>query len=127
MTANIPRSALTAEDVRKVSPALEHYRRNSIEQGLWKRPDLSPRDRSIVTASALIARNQTIGMLHYFNIALDNNVTPSELSEIATHLAFYSGWSNAFGAVRHSQRHIRATRHRDRSASACLAGASAPR
>lgn len=99
MNSNIPRSALTPEDVRKVSPALEHYTRNSIEEGLWKRPALSARDRSIVTASALIARNQTIGMLHYFNIALDNNVTPGELSEIITHLAFYSGWSNAFAAV----------------------------
>lgn len=99
MNSNITRSALTPEDVRKVSPALEHYTRSSIEEGLWKRPDLSARDRSIVTASALIARNQTVGMLHYFNIALDNNVAPGELSEIITHLAFYSGWSNAFAAV----------------------------
>jgi 4-carboxymuconolactone decarboxylase len=99
MNANIPRSALTPEDVRKVSPTLENYTRTSIEGGLWKRPDLSSRDRSLVTASALIARNQTISMLHYFNVALDNNVKPSELSEIITHLAFYSGWSNAFSAV----------------------------
>jgi 4-carboxymuconolactone decarboxylase len=99
MNSNIPRSALTPEDVRKVAPALEHYTRSIIEEGLWKRPELSTRDRSIVTASALIARNQTIGMLHYFNLALDNNVTPGELSEIITHLAFYSGWSNAFAAV----------------------------
>jgi hypothetical protein len=41
----------------------------------------------------------TLIMLHYFNIALDNKVTPSELSEIITHLAFYSGWSNAFAAI----------------------------
>src|SRR4051794_21196524 len=34
-------------------------------------------------------------MLHHFNIALDNKVKPSELSEIITHLAFYSGWPNA--------------------------------
>jgi len=92
-------SALTLEDVRKVSPALEHYTRNSIEDGLWKRPGLSPRDRSIVTVSALIARNQTAGMADYFNIALDSNVTPGELSEIVTHLAFYAGWPNAFAAV----------------------------
>ena len=94
-----PRSALSPEDVRRVSPALAHYTHTAIEEGLWKRPDLSPRDRSIVTVSALIARNQTIGMLHYFNIALDNHVKASELSEIITHLAFYSGWSNAFAAV----------------------------
>ena len=99
MDSNRLQSAVTPEDVRKVSPALENYTRNSIEEGLWKRPDLSPRDRSIVTASALIARNQTIGMLHYFNVALDNDVKASELSEIITHLAFYSGWSNAFSAV----------------------------
>ena len=38
-------------------------------------------------------------MLHYFNLALDNGVTPAELSEVVTHLAFYSGWSNALSAV----------------------------
>ncbi len=99
MTSTVPRSALTPDDVHRVSPALEHYTRNSLEEGLWKRPDLTARDRSIVTVSALIARNHTIGMLHCFNIALDNGVTPAELSEIITHLAFYSGWSNAFSAV----------------------------
>lgn len=66
---------------------------------LWKRPELEPRDRSIVTISALIARNQTIEMPHYFGRALDNGVKPREISEIITHLAFYSGWANAMSAV----------------------------
>ena len=52
-----------------------------------------------MTVAALIARIQTIGMLHYFNLALDNGVTARELSEIITHLAFSPGWSNAFSAV----------------------------
>ena len=95
---NPPRSALTLEEVRTVSPALEKYTQNSIGE-LWKRPELSPRDRSIITVSALVARNQTIGMLHYFNVALDSGLKASELSEILTHLAFYAGWSNAFAAV----------------------------
>jgi 4-carboxymuconolactone decarboxylase len=59
----------------------------------------APRDRSIVTVAALIARNQTIEMPYYFNLALDNGVKPSEISEIITHLAFYSGWANAMSAV----------------------------
>jgi 4-carboxymuconolactone decarboxylase len=99
MNSNPPRTALTTEDVSRVSPALANYTRTAIQEGVWKRPALSSRDRSIVTVAALIARNQTIGMLHYFNIALDNAVKPGELSEIITHLAFYSGWSNAFSAV----------------------------
>lgn len=98
-TSNPSDSALTPEDIYAVSPALASYTQNSISDDLWKRPGLSARDRSIVTVSALIARIQTIGMLHYFNIALDSGVKASELSEIVTHLAFYSGWSNALSAV----------------------------
>src|SRR5947207_3438967 len=47
------------EDVRGVAPALEKYRDNTLLGGVWKRPGLSMRDRSIVTLAALIARNQT--------------------------------------------------------------------
>ncbi|MBV9297179.1 MAG: carboxymuconolactone decarboxylase family protein [Acidobacteriaceae bacterium] len=96
---NTPHSALTSEDIRAVSPALASHTQKSIAEDLWKRPDLSPRDRSLITVAVLIARIQTIGMLHYFNIALDSGVTAGELSEIITHLAFYSGWSNALSAV----------------------------
>src|SRR4051812_17278710 len=98
-TSNPSQSAVTIEEVRTVSPALAKYTQRSIGDDLWKRPDLSPRDRGIVTVAALIARNQTIGMLHYFNLALDRGVKPAELSEIITHLAFYSGWPNALSAV----------------------------
>jgi 4-carboxymuconolactone decarboxylase len=103
-TAVTPRSnplppVLTLEDVRMVAPALERYTQGPLLGDLWKRPDLSPRDRSIITAAALIARNQTIEMPYHFNLALDNGVKPSEISEIITHLAFYSGWANAMSAV----------------------------
>lgn len=90
---------LTPNDVRMVSPALERYTQGALMGDLWKRPELSPRDRSIVTVAALIARNQTIEMPYHFNLALDNGVKPREISEIITHLAFYSGWGNAMSAV----------------------------
>ena len=98
-TNNQFRSSITPADVQAVSPALASYTKTAIVDGLWKRPELSARDRSIITVATLIARIQTIGMPHYFSLALDNGVTPAELSEIITHLAFYSGWSNAFAAV----------------------------
>lgn len=88
----------TVDEIRKVAPALEKYAQGPVTD-LWKRPGLSPRDRSIVTISALIARNQTIEMPYYMNLALDNGVKPQEISEIITHLAFYSGWANAISAV----------------------------
>jgi 4-carboxymuconolactone decarboxylase len=88
----------TVNDSRTVAPALEKYAKGPLAD-LWKRSELNPRDRSIVTVAALIARNQTIEMPHYFGLALDNGVEPREISEIITHLAFYSGWANAMSAV----------------------------
>src|SRR5258708_1549570 len=92
-------SVLTCDDLRAVSPALEYYTKGPLLDGLWKRPDLSPRDRSVITVSALIARIHTLEMPFHFALALDNGVKPSELSEIITHLAFYAGWANAMCAV----------------------------
>ena len=88
----------TLTDIRTVAPALEKYAQGPIAE-LWKRPGLSQRDRSIVTLAALIARNQTIEMPYYMNLALDNGAKPREISEMITHLAFYSGWPTAVNAV----------------------------
>ncbi len=90
---------LPPDGIRTVAPALEKYTQGRLFGEVWKRPGLSPRDRSIVTVAALIARNQTIEMPYYVNLALDNGVKPREISEIITHLAFYSGWANAMSAV----------------------------
>ena len=87
------------DDVRLVSPALERYRREAVQDSLWRRPHLSPRDRSLVTLAALIARNQTAEQAEYIDLALQHSVRPSEISEIITHLAFYSGWGNAMATV----------------------------
>ncbi len=91
-------SMQTTNDITMVTPALAKYAQGPLAD-LWKRPGLTPRDRSIVTISALIARNQTIEMPYYFNLALDNGVKPREISEIITHLAFYAGWANAMSAI----------------------------
>ena len=86
-------------DVRRVAPALDKYAQERVLGDVWKRPGLSPRDRSVVTLAALIARNQSIEMPFYLGLALDNGVKPLEISEIITHLAFYAGWANAMSAV----------------------------
>ena len=91
--------AAQAQDVRSVGPALEKYTQERLLGEVWKRPGLSARDRSIVTLAALVARNQTVEMPYYLNLALDNGVKPREISELITHLAFYSGWGNAMSAV----------------------------
>jgi 4-carboxymuconolactone decarboxylase len=88
-----------SEDIRAVAPALESYAQKVLRDDLWKRPGLSPRDRSIVTLAALIARDQTVELPYYLGLALDSGVKPAEISEIITHLAFYTGWANAMDAI----------------------------
>jgi 4-carboxymuconolactone decarboxylase len=82
---NMEGRRLSPEDVRRVAPALEKYTQQRLYGEVWKRPGLSPRDRSIVTIAALIARDLA-PMPYYFSRALDNGVKPSEISEIITHL-----------------------------------------
>ena len=82
-----------------VAPALDKYTQDRLLGEVWKRPGLSSRDRSIVTLAATIARNQTIGLADHLKLSLDHGVKPAEISEIITHLAFYSGWANAMAAV----------------------------
>jgi 4-carboxymuconolactone decarboxylase len=92
-------SMSSLNDVRSVAPALAAYTEHTLLAELWNRPALSRRDRSIVTLSVMIARSQIVQMPEYLNRALDNGVKPGEISEIITHLAFYSGWENAMSAV----------------------------
>jgi 4-carboxymuconolactone decarboxylase len=91
------------EAIRAVSPALKAYTTDNLYGDLWQSPNLSARDRSIVTVASLIARNQAADMRAEFSRALENGVTPAELSEIITHLAFYAGWGNAMSAVEVAQ------------------------
>jgi 4-carboxymuconolactone decarboxylase len=81
-----------------MTPALEHYTQSLVLGELWQRPGLSPRDRSIVTLSVLVAKNQAHELPFYLKRALDSGVKPGEIAELITHLAFYSGWANATGA-----------------------------
>ncbi|WP_342364102.1 carboxymuconolactone decarboxylase family protein [Terrarubrum flagellatum] len=90
---------LTRHELQAVAPALDRYGEEKLVEGLWKRPDLSPRDRSLVTVATVIARDQQVLMARQLLLALDNGVTPAEISETITHLAFYAGWANAMSAA----------------------------
>ena len=67
---------------------------------VWARPELSPRDRSLVTVAALVAGGNTEQLAGHLNRALENGLTEAELAEVITHLAFYAGWPRAMSAVR---------------------------
>lgn len=66
---------------------------------IWARPELSPRDRSLVTVSALVANGNTEQLTGHLRRARDNGLTEAELKEVIIHLAFYAGWPRAMSAI----------------------------
>lgn len=87
------------ETVGEVAPALEAYSENALFDGLWQEDGFSVRDRALVTLAALVTRHETARLPEHAALALDAGVTPAEVSETLTHLAFYSGWGNAVAAA----------------------------
>lgn len=67
--------------VAEVAPAMAACSERLIEKDLWSRPELSRRDRSLVTVAALISRNDTAELPHHLNVALECGITPTEISE----------------------------------------------
>jgi alkylhydroperoxidase/carboxymuconolactone decarboxylase family protein YurZ len=82
-----------------IAPGLAGYTDAVLFGEIWKRPALAARDRSIVTVAALITNGDAVQLGAHVLRALDNGVTPRELSEIITHLAFYAGWPKAVTAI----------------------------
>jgi 4-carboxymuconolactone decarboxylase len=80
-------------------PGIVKYTTEVLFHDLWLRPALAPRDRSLVTVSALIATGQVAQIPFHLNKAMDNGLTQAQASEVITHLAYYAGWPNAFPAV----------------------------
>lgn len=66
---------------------------------IWERPQLSRRDRSLVTVSALVAMHRPDQLKSHLLLARQNGLTEDELVEAITHLAFYAGWPNAVSAL----------------------------
>jgi 4-carboxymuconolactone decarboxylase len=87
-----------------IAPALADYTDNVLFGDVWKRPQLSPRDRSLVTVASLIALYRSNEMPFHIKRALENGVTRDELIEAITHLAFYAGWPVASTALQIARR-----------------------
>lgn len=88
-----------SERLGQVAPALQNYTIKGLFGTVWSNEALSARDRGLVTVAILITRNQNNELADYIGRALEAGVTPAEISETITHLAFYTGWSNAMTAV----------------------------
>ena len=81
------------------APGLVGFTDDVLFGQVWTRPELSPRDRSLVTVAALTTAGNTGQLTYHLALARDNGVTVTELTEAITHLAFYAGWPRAIAAM----------------------------
>ncbi len=89
-----PRSA-----AQEIAPKMAELSANVLFGDIWERPELSKRDRSLITVAALVALYRTGQLKGHIGRALDNGVTREEIGEVITHMAFYAGWPTAANAV----------------------------
>ena len=87
------------EKVRATVPKLIDLTEKVVFGDVWERTELSKRDRSLITVAALVALYRPEQLRLHIARALGNGVTRIEISEIITHMAFYSGWPTAMTAA----------------------------
>jgi len=91
---------ITPAAVYEFIPKFGRLRDEVLFGDVWEGPELSKRDRSLITVAALTALYRTDELRGHLRRALDNGVTEDELKGLITHLAFYAGWPNAVNAGR---------------------------
>ena len=89
-----------AGDPYSIVPKLGELRDNVLFGDIWERPQMSKRDRSLITVAVLTAMYRTEELKGHMQRALDNGVTKEEIHELITHVTFYAGWPTGVNAAR---------------------------
>lgn len=89
---------LDKETLAQVAPKLAELSNDVLFNDIWARKALPPRDRSLVTLSALVAMGRLQQIPWHLDFARQNGVSDEEITELFTHLAFYAGWPAAVSA-----------------------------
>lgn len=81
------------------APKLAELTDDVLFEDVWNRPELSARDRSLITVAVLTAGGNTDQLGFHLGRAIDNGVTQAELLEAITHVTFYAGWPQGMSAM----------------------------
>lgn len=95
-----PQTGALDADLAGVAPKFAQLTHDVVFDDLWRRPDLAPRDRSLVTIAALAAMGDDDELGAYVSRGLESGLTREEIAEAFTHLGFYAGWGRAAKAIR---------------------------
>jgi 4-carboxymuconolactone decarboxylase len=82
-----------------IAPKLAEITDKVLFGDVWRDATLSPRDRSLITITSLVAlyRHNELGF--HLKLGLENGLTRDEIVAAITHTAFYAGWPPAMTAL----------------------------
>ncbi len=89
------------DDLKAIAPEFAKLTEEFLFGDIWKRPELSQRDKSLITVTCLVALNRIEQVDFHFKKALENGLTKEELVAAITHIAFYAGWPTAASGLFH--------------------------
>lgn len=92
-------SAVNRNTLAAIAPKLAELTETVLFGDIWARRDLSPRERSLITLSALTALGKTQQLPWHIALGYQNGLSQAEIVELFTHLAFYAGWPAAASAL----------------------------
>ncbi len=81
------------------SPKLAELTDDFLIGGIWERPGLSLRDRSMITVAILTALDRGTALAGHLERAVQNGLTKEEIIEMMIHVGFYAGWPNGIGGT----------------------------
>jgi len=81
------------------APKLAELTDDVLFADVWNRPELSARDRSLITVAVLTAGGNTGQLGFHLGRAVENGLTRDELIEAITHVTPYAGWPRGMAAM----------------------------
>jgi 4-carboxymuconolactone decarboxylase len=94
------------DDMKVVAPEFAKLTQEFLFGDIWERPPLSPRDKSLITITCLVALNRIEQIEFHLKKGFENGLTKEEIVAAITHIAFYAGWPTAASGINHLKRVI---------------------
>jgi 4-carboxymuconolactone decarboxylase len=94
------------DDLKAVAPEFAKLTQDLLFGDIWQRPELSQRDKSLITVTCLVALNRIEQVDFHLKKAFENGLTKEELVAAITHIAFYAGWPTAASGFIHLKKVI---------------------
>ncbi len=94
------------DDLKAIAPEFAKLTQEFLFDDMWKRPELSQRDKSLITVTCLVALNRIEQVDIHLKKAFENGLTKEELIAAITHITFYAGWPAAVSGFAHLKKVI---------------------